>query len=132
MFKKETLKSNDIESLISAGMNIKGDIESKSSLRVDGKIDGNIKIQGDLIVGKEGYIKGIIQANNIMLAGRCEGDIEAVNKLVINTSGILHGDVSCQLILIEEGGILDGNCKMHTKLGLITNNDNEKKISKKK
>jgi len=132
LFKKETSKGNEVDSLISAGMNIKGDIESKSSVRVDGKIDGNIKIQGDLIVGKEGYIKGIIQANNIMLAGRCEGDIEAIDRLVINATGVLHGDVSCQLIVIEEGGILDGNCKMHTKLGLISNEDNEKKLVKKK
>ena len=55
--RKRAREYANIESVISEGVEIKGDITSQSSVRLDGKVDGKIQIKGDLIVG-EGYIKG--------------------------------------------------------------------------
>lgn len=111
MRRKEPNYQN-IESLISQGMEIKGDVISQGSLRIDGSVDGKLNIKGDLMVGEKGRIKGEVQVKNLILAGRIEGNVLVSGRLEITSTGALHGDVSCDIMIIEEGGLLDGTSKM--------------------
>ncbi|MGR6837277.1 bactofilin family protein [Syntrophomonas erecta] len=111
MRRKEPNYQN-IESLISQGMEIKGDVISQGSLRIDGSVDGKLNIKGDLMVGEKGRIKGEVQVKNLILAGRIEGNVLVSGRLEITATGALHGDVSCDIMIIEEGGLLDGTSKM--------------------
>ncbi len=111
MFKKDKPYQN-IESIIAAGVEIKGDIISQSSIRVDGVVDGKINIKGDLILGEKGHIKGDINISNIIVAGTVEGTIKADGRLEITASGKIYGDIACSTLSIEEGGILQGSSQM--------------------
>jgi len=110
--RKRAREYANIESVISEGVEIKGDITSQSSVRLDGKVDGKIQIKGDLIVGEKGYIKGEVKATNLMLAGKIEGNAAALGRFEITAVGKMFGDVTCNLLTIEEGGQLDGTTKM--------------------
>lgn len=105
-------KQQNIESLISQGVLIKGEISSSSSIRIDGSVEGKVTVKGELIVGEKGKIKGEVLVDNLILAGRIEGNIEAKGRLEITASGSIMGDASCSLISIEEGGFIDGTSKM--------------------
>ncbi|MDD2510581.1 MAG: polymer-forming cytoskeletal protein [Syntrophomonas sp.] len=110
MWKKD--KQRNIESLISHGVLVKGEIRSSGSIRIDGNVEGRVDVKGDLIVGEKGKIKGEILADNLILAGKIEGNIEARGRLEITATGSITGDASCSLISIEEGGFIDGTSKM--------------------
>ncbi|HBK52645.1 bactofilin family protein [Syntrophomonas wolfei] len=110
MWKKA--RRQNIESLISHGVQVKGEIRSSSSIRIDGNVEGKVEVKGDLIVGEKGKIKGEILVDNLILAGRIEGNIEARGRLEITATGSIMGDASCSLISIEEGGFIDGTSKM--------------------
>ncbi len=105
-------KQQSIESLISHGVQVKGEIRSSGSIRIDGNVEGKVDVKGDLIVGEKGRIKGEILVDNLVLAGRIEGNIEAKGRLEITATGSIMGDASCSLISIEEGGFIDGTSKM--------------------
>jgi cytoskeletal protein CcmA (bactofilin family) len=111
VWKKEQ-RNDEVKSFIAEGVEIKGQIQSKGSLRLDGSIDGGIDVQGDLIIGATGILKGEIKAVNIILAGKLEGNLVASQKLEITSTGKIKGDVQCSIFTIEEGGILDGNSRM--------------------
>lgn len=111
MWKKDNSHPN-IESLISQGVEIKGEIESPGSLRIDGHMEGRLLIKGDLIVGEKGYIKGDVQADNLILAGKIDGNIEVKGRLEIKSTGTMSGDASCSIIAIEEGAYLEGTSRM--------------------
>lgn len=113
MKKRRHSNYQDIESVISSGVEIKGEIISKGSIRVDGNIEGKMDILGDIILGEKGYIKGEIKTENMIVAGKVEGNVNAKNRLEIMGSGILLGDISCSVLIIEEGGVLEGNSKMN-------------------
>ncbi|NLJ72153.1 MAG: polymer-forming cytoskeletal protein [Syntrophomonadaceae bacterium] len=112
MRKKRNTSFQDIESVISTGVEIKGEINSKGSLRIDGKVEGKLDILGDIVLGEKGYINGEIKTENIILAGKIEGNVYAKNRLEITASGTLYGDITCNTLIVEEGGILEGKTKM--------------------
>lgn len=112
MLKKQRNLSNNIESIISSQVEIKGEINSSGSVRIDGSVEGRLNIHGDLILGEKGKIKGEIQADNVILAGRIEGNVLAKGRLEITATGTMLGDASCNIIVIDEGGVLDGTSRM--------------------
>lgn len=112
MLKKKEHSFQNIESLISPGVEIKGDIASKGSIRIDGYVEGNLKIEGDLILGEKGKIKGEVKAQNIMVAGRLEGRAIAITRFEIASTGAIIGDINASTLIIDEGGLLDGNSRM--------------------
>jgi cytoskeletal protein CcmA (bactofilin family) len=111
MLKRER-QIQGIESLISQGVEIKGQIFAQGSMRIDGKIDGQIEIKGDLLIGEKGQVKGGVKAENIILGGKIEGDVQARGRFELTSTGAIKGDVACATITVEEGGLLDGNFKM--------------------
>lgn len=114
--KKRLEKHQNIESFIANGVELKGELNSKGSIRLDGLVEGKINIQGDLIVGEKGFIKGEVRAESMVLAGKVEGNINTKGRLEITASGSLLGDVVCSVLIIQEGATLDGHSKM-SKIG---------------
>ncbi|MEN6462437.1 MAG: polymer-forming cytoskeletal protein, partial [Syntrophomonas sp.] len=105
-------KYENIESLISQGMEIKGQIFSSGSIRVDGKIEGELDVKGDILIGEKGKIKGGIKVENIMVAGAIDGNVQARGRFEITSTGVVNGDVTSSVITIEEGAVLEGTSKM--------------------
>ncbi len=113
MLRKKDNSFQNVESLIADGVYIKGDLKAEGSIRVDGFIEGKVEIQGDVIIGQKGQIKGEIQAENLMLAGKIDGSLNCKQRCVINETGVMLGDVSCSLLSIDEGGMLHGASRMN-------------------
>lgn len=111
MWKKDNSYPN-IESLISQGVEIKGEINSPGSIRIDGVVEGQLFVKGDLIVGEKGFIKGEVKVENLILAGKIEGNIEARGRFEIKSTGMMSGEASCSTISIEEGAYLEGTSRM--------------------
>lgn len=111
MWKKEQ-PYNNVKSFIAEGVTVKGDIQSRGSLRIDGTIEGNIDVQGDLIIGNSAALKGNVKAENIILAGKLDGNLTANGKVEITSIGQLKGDINCSIFSLEEGGRLEGNTRM--------------------
>ncbi|MDD2585055.1 MAG: polymer-forming cytoskeletal protein [Syntrophomonadaceae bacterium] len=110
--RKRNNENRNMESFISPGVEIKGDIISNGSIRVDGYVEGKLHSKGDLVVGEKGKIKGEVKASNLILAGKIEGDANISERLEIAASGSMLGEVSSKILSIEEGGCLEGTSKM--------------------
>lgn len=102
----------NIASVIAEGVEIKGDISAQNSMRIDGSVEGKLNIKGDLVVGERGKIKGEVKVANVIVAGKIEGNVVATGRLEITPTGNMGGDISCSIITIEEGGILEGSSRM--------------------
>lgn len=88
-----------------------GDLFTKGSLRIEGKIKGVIKAEGDLFVGVEGVLNTQIEARNVIIAGTVNGDIIANGKIELLKSGKLKGNIRAKSIKIEEGAYFAGESK---------------------
>jgi cytoskeletal protein CcmA (bactofilin family) len=95
-------------SVISSDVVIRGEIEGACDMRFDGKLKGDIRIDGLLLIGKGAEIEGNLVADSISIAGRVKGNAYAAGKVEINPTGTLTGDIKSKSLVIEEGGVYKG------------------------
>lgn len=82
------------------------------NLRINGRFEGNLKVKGNLIIGEEAQVLANIEGENIVISGYVKGDIISTEKIAITSTGSVEGNISTPLISIEEGGMLNGRCRM--------------------
>lgn len=110
--KENTINSDVIETIIGLNSEVEGSVMSKGSVRVDGKLHGDVVIEGNLVVGDQGFLTGNVKAKNVVVAGELNGNVLAKEKIEINKVGRLNGDIISKFIVIEDGAKFTGHCKM--------------------
>ncbi|WP_090792137.1 bactofilin family protein [Pelagirhabdus alkalitolerans] len=109
---KEKKQEKSIETVIGKEAVIEGDLTLSTSVRIDGKITGNIHSKGDVYIGKSGVCGPKITAKRVIVSGEVSGDITSSNHVYIKTKGKVSGTVISKGIVIEEGGIFNGHSRI--------------------
>ncbi|MBD3657106.1 polymer-forming cytoskeletal protein [Marinobacter sp.] len=99
--------------LIGEGANIQGDMDVKGKLNIYGVIEGHIRCDSEVYIGKTGRIVGDVLAMNIKVAGHLEGVLEC-GELTILEAGKVMGEAATDTFVIEEGGQFEGNSRRRT------------------
>ncbi len=98
--------------LIATGTIFEGKIKTPGSIRVDGKIVGEVTAAQNVSVGNSGELDGNISAKNITIGGKIKGMVIAQEKLVLETKAFVRGDIRAAKLVIDEGAVFDGKCSM--------------------
>lgn len=98
--------------IIGESSNFNGTLNSSGIIRVDGKFEGQLNADGNVIIGESGVIKGNINSSKVTIAGKVEGNINCSGLLELTSSGKLFGDIEVKNINIEDGAIFQGKCMM--------------------
>jgi cytoskeletal protein CcmA (bactofilin family) len=104
--------SEEISAYLGKETTFQGKMTFEGVFRLDGKFEGEIFDSGTLIVGETANIKGKIGLQTLVINGRVEGDIYAKARVEIHATGKVYGTLSTPILTINEGGILEGACKM--------------------
>tara|TARA_R110002012_G_scaffold263456_2_gene446513 strand:+ start:181894 stop:182313 length:420 start_codon:yes stop_codon:yes gene_type:complete len=91
---------------------IKGDIISEADFRIDGKLDGNVKTSGKVVIGKDGYIHGKVECVNADIEGSFNGELLVSDLLSLKSSAIIEGVVSVAKLSVEPGATFNAACTM--------------------
>lgn len=110
--KSKTGSGSESLTFLAKGVDFRGVIHFEGTIRVDGRLEGEVHTNGTLIVGEQGVIKGLISAGTVMTSGKINGTVTALEKVQINKPGILIGDVRTAAIAIEDGAHFHGMCDM--------------------
>jgi cytoskeletal protein CcmA (bactofilin family) len=118
-FAKSSEKPSSAPEEISAFMGKETSFEGKMTFegvfRLEGKFEGEIFESGTLIVGETAAVKGKIGVNSIIINGLVEGEVYAKERVEIDSTGKFYGSLFTPALVIKEGGILEGHCRMqHT------------------
>ncbi len=97
-------------SIISKHMIIKGNLTGAGDLKIDGRIEGDISIDGNIFLSESGEVTGNISANNLACNGKVTGSILVQEKLTLESKSKIMGDIKTRIIIIEEGAELNGKC----------------------
>ncbi|WP_035794682.1 bactofilin family protein [Butyrivibrio sp. WCD3002] len=104
---------DQITTIIAQGAVIDGPLTTKEGTRIDGIVNGNVTVNGSLIVGTEAKIVGSVTASNLFLAGEIQGNVGVANgKVEISDTGKLIGDLSAKTLVIDENALFQGQCTM--------------------
>jgi len=99
-------------SIIGKGTEFKGTLKDRESIRIDGKFEGKIQVEGNVIIGKDAVIKADIQAKSISVGGKVIGNVDCQEKVELFSSGSLEGKVKASDLTIAEGAFFNGECRM--------------------
>jgi cytoskeletal protein CcmA (bactofilin family) len=105
-------RGGELNSIIGKGTWIQGDMKVQNSVRIDGKVIGNIQSTDTVVVGKEGEVEGNIQAKHVYLAGKVRGNIHVPGKIALETKAVVMGDIKASRLVVDEGALLNGKCMM--------------------
>lgn len=117
MFKKnskqQSLQINDqqISTIIGEGYVFTGELQGSSVIRIEGKVIGNVNVEGGVILGENGIIDGNISSLSVIIFGTVNGNINAT-QLEIKKSGLIYGDISADSLEIELGAKYNGKLTM--------------------
>jgi cytoskeletal protein CcmA (bactofilin family) len=94
------------------GVRLEGTLHLAGIFRLDGKMKGNILSEESLILGENAQVEGQIEGNHVAIAGRFDGVIFAKGRVEIQAKGVVTGEIHAPCLVIEPGGIFDGQCHM--------------------
>jgi len=96
-------------SLIGEGLWVEGTVKFGAGVvRLDGHLQGKVIGQGTLIVGEKGLLQGETNVEILILYGRVEGRVAASTHARITPTGKLFGKIQASQLVIDEGGIFEG------------------------
>jgi len=115
MFKPKRVDLGATDTLIGEGTMIEGNIKSETSLRIEGKLLGDLECGGDVTIGEHGYAKSNIVARNVVIAGVVRGNVETREALTLTATGQLYGNASAKALVVAEGAVFQGMSRMEGK-----------------
>lgn len=101
------------DTVIGVEVNVKGNLQNKGSILVNGKVEGEIKSDENVTIGETATVTGPIVAKTILISGKVNGTVEATEKLEIDPTGIINGDIKTKILIVREGAVFNGNSSMN-------------------
>ena len=98
--------------IITDGTLVKGDITATGDFRLDGTLEGNIQLNGKLVVGDSGVVNGNVLCQNANIIGTVNGNLSVKELLSLHTSARVRGDILINKLSIEPGATFSGKCRM--------------------
>ena len=97
--------------LINSGCKITGQIGGRGDFLINGEVEGDCDIDGTVTLAPDGFWRGTIKADAVIVAGHVEGDIVAAGKVEITDTARISGTVSGEAIAVAEGAVVEGVMK---------------------
>ena len=101
-----------VDTLIGEHSLFTGNIETEGSIKILGKVEGDIRAKGDVHVEASARIQGQVYGASIHVAGRVDGNVTAKGLLHLQTTARLFGDIEVSSMVTDEGAVLQGTCRM--------------------
>jgi len=112
MMDDKELGQKQPNTFIGKGSEFVGKLTFDGTVRIDGKIDGEIFSRGTLIIGPGADVAAKINVDTVILSGKVRGNITSGKKIEMRAPGKLYGNITSPVLIIEEGVIFEGQCKM--------------------
>jgi len=110
--KSMAVNSEKFDTIIGRTTTIQGTLVLLDSVRIDGRVVGNVESAPDckiaVAIGPTGEVTGDIKAHRVMVAGKVFGHIHAADRVEFQKDSLVQGDVSYGSIAVEHGAKLSG------------------------
>ena len=99
-------------SIIAAGTTIDGDIDTDGVIRIEGRVDGAVRAGRQVLVGRQGEIRGDVTTREAVVGGKVQGAIRASERLEVQGTSTIIGDITTKAIAVVEGGKINGTVRI--------------------
>ena len=123
MFSEKKSTPNQVlaRNIIGKDTTFVGDIKSEGDFRIDGKVEGNIKTSGRVVIGQEGSVDGTVECTNADVEGKFSGNLNVDQLLSLKTSAHISGEVVLGKLSVEPGATFNASCTMKGSIKALKN-----------
>ena len=103
----------ELQALLGEGAEFEGTLVFEGRVRIDGRLKGEVKSDGVLILGRSAELRGKIEVGTLIVRGGAVwGDVHAKRLVELYAPGQVHGTIVAPQMYLEKGATLDGRCLM--------------------
>ena len=102
----------EVETIIGLSVKVEGNFVSQGNVVVDGSVQGTLKTQHNLRVGKDAKVKADVEVANLFVAGEIRGNIKVSEKTELTSTAKIIGNLETKILSVETGAVLHGKCSM--------------------
>lgn len=99
-------------STIAHDMKITGDVVCNGVIRIEGQVEGSVKGARQVLIGRQGLVKGDVIAREAVIGGKIEGSVSASERVEVQGTALINGDIIAKSMLVQEGGRINGAIRM--------------------
>jgi cytoskeletal protein CcmA (bactofilin family) len=103
-------------SVLGRGARVRGRVQGSGDLRVEGQIEGDVTVSGDLAIEDGGGIKGDVDAASVVISGALTGDVAARGPVAIRSTAQVSGNMGGAEVSLEEGATFSGRIEAEFEL----------------
>ena len=108
MMKKSDFVESDNITLLAKGVLLRGEMRVEGTVRIDGRLEGDLHTAGTVVIGEDGVVQGTIHAGTIISSGKIKATVTATERLQLLKTGILVGEVHAPAFSMEDGAKFQG------------------------
>ena len=108
----EASPTQQVTTLLGRGSEFEGKLSFEGTVRVDGKLSGEVFTEDVLIVGEGAEVNAEVSVGSVVIKGTVRGNIVAKRGVEIHTPGRVRGNINTPSLFIEKGVLFDGQCQM--------------------
>ena len=106
----QSVSSQPVDTLISRHCTIEGNLLTQNSVKVDGRIQGNLQATGQAIIGEHGLVMGDVHSTDLLVFGRLEGNVRA-KAVHLEPAARIQGAIEAETLQMEPGVSYTGSLR---------------------
>jgi cytoskeletal protein CcmA (bactofilin family) len=111
----DTIDRGEVNAFMGGETFFEGKLSYTGAIRLDGRFKGEIQTDDTLIVGETARIEGEIHVGTAIIQGEIVGNVYAKERVELHHPGRMIGDITTPSVVIDDGAIFEGKCKMKEK-----------------
>lgn len=104
----------EINTLLGKGSEFEGKLTFEGTVRIDGKLSGEIFSDDVLVVGEGASVSAEIDVGVIIVEGSVTGNIRAKRAVELHAPARVKGNIETPSLYIDKGVMFEGHCKMES------------------
>ena len=109
-----------LHSYVGSNTTIKGNFECKEDFLVEGTVEGNLRSEGLIVLGKEAVVKGEVSAKEVAISGIIVGTVTCLERLEIFESAKIMGTIQTPVLKMASGAQINARIIMSRNVELIS------------
>ena len=102
----------DVRVSLGSDAEVSGKLSFQTPTRIEGKLKGELRASDLLVIGPSAVVEATVRADKLVILGEVRGAVQSAVRVQICAGGKLLGDVETRGLVIDEGGLFEGRCRM--------------------
>ena len=113
----EAAAASEVTTLLGKGCQFEGKLSFEGTVRIDGKLTGEIFTDDALVIGEGAEVNAEVHVGSVIIEGSVRGNVHAKRSVEIHAPGRVRGNITTPSLFIEKGVMFDGTCQMESAAG---------------